>query len=433
MDTPLPSTGIDVHNSDKTLGVDADIHAQATSDKLFWQSENIISQALSNPVALINTLLSEAIKLQASDVLFEPDRNVVQIRIRVDGVLYPLINFPLDLYQQINARVKVMAKLDTTEHKKNQEGQFSFESPGKTVNIRIEIVKTIHGEMMVLRILQMSSVVMPLNQLGFSPDSLSIYEDIISNNSGLILVCGPTGSGKTTTLYSTINLLNDKRQFNVITIEDPVEYQLDGVNQMPVREEDGFTFEAGLKATLRLSPDIILLGEIRDRPTAVTAIESGLTGHMVLSTVHAPDVVGVIFRLLDLDIEPFLINSSLRGIVSQRLVRRVCQKCKEKVEVDPNTNEFFTKVIGRPPQQIVKGKGCESCQYLGYSGRVGIYEVLKWDSFARNLVRSSQHEDRIRQMMKQQGYKSLLVDGLLKAEAGITTIEEVLRNSLRVD
>ena len=405
----------------------------AVSGSLFLES---VQQSLSgldtNPVTFVNAIMDQAVKVGASDILFEPESNQITVRFRLDGILYPIVTIAKEAYPPISSRIKVLAKLDTTEHRKVQEGQFTLQTQQEQINVRIEVVRTIHGDMMVLRVLHLSSVVMSLDQLGFTPDTLAIYKDIILTQSGLILVCGPTGSGKTTTLYSTINFLNSEKKYNVMTIEDPVEYQLVGVNQMPVRDEDGFTFAQGLKSILRLSPDIILVGEIRDRETAIIAVESGLTGHMVLSTIHSSDVVGVLFRLLDLRIEPFLINSSLKGILSQRLVRRLCDNCKEKVIVESNEVDFFQRQIGRPPLQLYQGRGCADCQNLGYKGRVGIYEVLKWDVAIRDLMRTTQNEDVIRSNLVSLGYRSMLVDGLLKAEAGLTTLKEIFRNSLRV-
>jgi type II secretory ATPase GspE/PulE/Tfp pilus assembly ATPase PilB-like protein len=227
--------------------------------------------------------------------------------------------------------------------------------------------------------------------------------------------------------------LNKNYDNNVITVEDPVEYQLPGVNQMPVKEETGFTFAEGLKSILRLSPDIVLVGEIRDRETALIAVESGLTGHMVLSTIHAPDVIGVIFRLLDLGIETYLLNASLRGVVAQRLVRKNCLHCIEIYQPTPDEVGLFTKVVGRPPTQLKRSKGCPACQGLGYSGRLGIYEVLKLGSNIRNLIRERRSEDELRAALINQQFITLFIDGLLKCEQGLTTISEVMRNSLRTD
>jgi len=348
-------------------------------------------------------------------------------------VLYGLGIFSKEFYGSITARLKILSKLDTTEKRKVQEGQFTHETDQGVVNLRTEIVQTIHDELIVIRILKMSSVIMELKDLGMNPQSLQVFQEIIENKSGLILVCGPTGSGKTTTLYSTIVHLNQNFDNNVVTVEDPVEYQLPGVNQMPVKEDTGFTFAEGLKAILRLSPDIILVGEIRDRETAVIAVESGLTGHMVLSTIHAPDVIGVIFRLLDLGIETYLFNASLRGIIGQRLVRRNCLQCLQAYPPTQEEIDIFQKVIGRPPQQLMRSRGCPACQNLGYSGRLGIYEILKLNSDIRNLIRERKSEDEIREVLTNKHFMTLLVDGLLKCEQGLTTIEEVMRNSLRAD
>jgi type IV pilus assembly protein PilB len=406
-------------------------NSPAILDNQFLQQA--FTQGVNNSVAFVNALIGEAIRLNASDILFEPQKDKVVVRARIDGVLYGLGIFSKEFYGSITARLKILSKLDTTEKRKVQEGQFTHETDQGVVNLRTEIVQTIHDELIVIRILKMSSVIMELKDLGMNPQSLRVFQEIIENKSGLILVCGPTGSGKTTTLYSTIVHLNQNFDNNVVTVEDPVEYQLPGVNQMPVKEDTGFTFAEGLKAILRLSPDIILVGEIRDRETAVIAVESGLTGHMVLSTIHAPDVIGVIFRLLDLGIETYLFNASLRGIIGQRLVRRNCLQCLQPYPPTQEEIDIFQKVIGRPPQQLMRSCGCPACQNLGYSGRLGIYEILKLNSDIRNLIRERKSEDEIREVLTNKHFMTLLVDGLLKCEQGLTTIEEVMRNSLRAD
>lgn len=391
------------------------------------------TQSVTEPITFVNTILRECINLNASDILFEPDDEHVRVRARVDGVLYDLGNFKIELYASITARIKIISQLDTTEKRKAQEGQFSFEENGSVVNVRVEIVQLINDEMIVLRILQLSNVVRQLEQLGFTQTTYQQFIQILNNKSGLILVAGPTGSGKTTTLYSTIHYLNRNHEFNIVTIEDPVEYQLPGINQMPVRLEDGFTFAEGLRVTLRMTPDIILVGEIRDKNTATIAVESGLTGHMILSTIHTPDAVGVIYRLLDLGIEPYFLNASVRGVVAQRLVRKNCPQCREQHQPTEDEAQLFMKYLQRVPQTLLKGKGCEACQNLGFSGRIGIYEVLKIDGEVRKCIRNKVNEDQLRGSLDQQGYITLMKDGLLKAEAGLTTVDEVLRNSLRID
>lgn len=397
------------------------------------QLVEVFTNHLDDATLLVDTILREAIALNGSDLLLEPELEAVRIRLRIDGVLYLLGTFPRTVYSNITARIKILGKLDSMEKRKTQEGQFTFELEGTTVNIRVEIVQTIFDEMIALRVLKLSTIVMEMSELGFNEQAFNSFKDIIESRAGLTLVAGPTGSGKTTTLYSAINYLNKNREYNIMTIEDPVEYQLDGVNQMPVREEMDFGFEAGLRAILRLSPDIILVGEIRDRQTATIAVESGLTGHMILSTIHTPDAVGVIYRLLDLGIDSYILNASLRGIVSQRLVRRICPVCKEQYSPTADEIHLYQNYLGRKPTVLYRGKGCNNCQNLGYTGRMGIYEMLKMDAGIRTFIREQTPEDTMRNSLIQKGFITLIRDGLLKAEQGVTTVDEVTRHSLRVD
>jgi type II secretory ATPase GspE/PulE/Tfp pilus assembly ATPase PilB-like protein len=272
---------------------------------------------------------------------------------------------------------------------------------------------------------------MDLTSLGLSKILYENYKNILSQRSGLVIVCGPTGCGKTTTLYSTIVKLNEGRNYNVMTIEDPVEFHLDGVNQMQVQRDADFTFAKGLKTILRLSPDIVLVGEIRDKETAEIAVESGLTGQLVLSTMHAPDSVGALFRLLDLDIQNYFLNSALSGIVAQRLVRKLCVGCRQAYQPSAGEEQVFERFLGRKPKQLYRSSGCSECQDLSYKGRTGIFEVLLVDSQLRNLLRDNANEDEIRQHLRSSDFITLMRDGLEKAEQGITSYEEVLRNSLR--
>jgi len=337
----------------------------------------------------------------------------------------------IDSYSSIASRVKILASLDPTEKRKIQEGQITVEYSGGQINLRVEIAHTIHGELVVIRVHEKATIVLNLAELGFSKTSYQIYQNILSRRSGLVLVCGPTGCGKTTTLYSTIAKLNENQDFNVMTIENPVEFQLEGVNQMQTQEETGFTFADGLKAILRLTPDIVLVGEIRDKETAEIAVESGLTGQLVLSTLHASDSVGALYRLLDLGIENYFLNSALSGIVAQRLVRMTCQSCKAPYEPRQDEVDIFTKVVGRPPKQLLKGAGCEECRHLAYKGRTGIFEVLAMTAKVRDFIRDRANEDILRSRLEEDGFITLFRDGLEKAEQGITTIDEVMRNSLR--
>lgn len=411
-----------------------DYSAQNTSKLKTIQSEALsqfFSIATPDAVKFVNTLLQDAVRLGASDVLMEPLKNRLRVRVRIDGVIYLLGDLPMDSYLSIASRVKILATLDPTEKRKIQEGQITIEHEGRPINLRVEIAHTIHGELIVIRVHEKATIVLNLAELGFSKTSYQIYQNMLSRRSGLILVCGPTGCGKTTTLYSTIAKLNENQDFNVMTIENPVEFQLEGVNQMQTQNETGFTFADGLKAILRLTPDIVLVGEIRDKETAEIAVESGLTGQLVLSTLHATDSVGALYRLLDLGIENYFLNSALAGIVAQRLVRMTCQSCKAPYEPSQNEVELFTQVVGRPPKQLLKGTGCEECRNLAYKGRTGIFEVLAMTPKVRDFIRGRANEDVLRSKLGKEGFVTLLKDGLEKAEQGITTIDEVMRNSLR--
>jgi len=394
--------------------------------------EKLFYQPAPDPVSLVDSVLYEVVKLLASDLLFEPRNENVIIRTRIDGVLYKLGEIGGKIYEHVSARIKVLARLDPTEKRRVQEGQFTLEHEGATINLRVEITQTVYGELIVIRIHERKTIIMELSQLGLNPHAYKSYEDILAQKSGLVLVCGPTGCGKTTTLYSTLGKLNENKKFNVMTIEDPVEFKLDGINQMQTQNDSGFTFAVGLKTILRLSPDIVFVGEIRDAETAEIAVESGLTGQLVLSTLHAEDSIRALFRLLDLGIEPYLLNSSLMGIVAQRLVRKICADCKVSYEPQADEIELFRKVMGRVPNQLQKGKGCEKCEHLAYKGRTGMFEVFAMNAKVRELIRRKANEDELRQALVKDGFVTLLRDGLDKAEAGITTVEEVLRNSLRI-
>jgi type IV pilus assembly protein PilB len=405
---------------------------QDDSKKISTQEiENTFSYFNPEPVKFVDTVIRECIGLSASDILFEPGDKDLRARTRIDGVLYDLGRISLESYNHIAARIKVLCKLDPTEKKKIQEGQFILDFQGRQVNLRVEISQTIYGELIVVRVHEKGTIIMNLAQLGLSAVAQQNYQNILDQKNGLILVGGPTGCGKTTTLYSTISEINKGQRYNVMTIEDPVEFRLDGVNQMQVQEDVGFTFATGLRTILRLSPDIVLVGEIRDRETAEIAVESGLTGQLVFSTVHAQDSVGALFRLMDLDIEIYLLNSVLRGIVAQRLVRRVCENCREAYQPSDDEINLFNKVLGRPPKQLMKGKGCGQCQNLSFRGRTGIYEVLVMNAKIRDLLRKKSSEDELRDTLFKGGFATLLSDGLEKCEKGLTTVDEVLRNSLR--
>jgi type II secretory ATPase GspE/PulE/Tfp pilus assembly ATPase PilB-like protein len=393
--------------------------------------KDAFSHGTTDPVSFTTTLIREAVNLKASDVLLEPQKESARVRARIDGVLYKLGFIPHESYDAIAQRIKVLAQLDPTEKRRVQEGQFSTQHEKRNINIRVEAAMTIQGELIILRIHEVETIIMQLSQLGFNEDSFSRYLDILKLRSGLIVVSGPTGCGKTTTLYSTIHHINKDKNLNVMTIEDPVEYQMEGANQMQTQNEIGFTFAEGLKTILRLSPDVILVGEIRDRETAEIAVESGLTGQLVLTSLHADDAAGALFRILDLGIESYLLNSSLTGIVAQRLVRKICPDCKTEYQPSPAEVELFQKQIGKKPEKLFKGKGCFSCQNLSYQGRTGIFEVLVMNASIRDLLRRKTNEDQLRQNLNENGFITFLKDGLQKVELGFTTFEEVIKNSRR--
>ncbi len=386
----------------------------------------------SDPIKFLDLLIAETVNLSASDVFFEPRKDYVLVRVRIDGLLYEVGKMDLDTYNHVNSRIKILAKLDPSEKRKVQEGQFSVEREGVVINLRVEVAQSVRGELIVIRIHEKKTIVLDVSQLGLGKVAYGKYEQIMKQKSGLVVVCGPTGCGKTTTLYSTLNELNKDQSINIMTIEDPVEFPLEGVNQMQVQEDIGFSFTDGLRTILRLSPDVILVGEIRDQGTAKIAIESGLTGQLVLSTLHAEDSVGALFRLLDLEIESYLLNSVLVGVVAQRLVRRNCEACKVPYAPTQDEVDLYTKVMGKVPEKLYKGTGCAKCQNIGYKGRLGIFEVLVVDSMVRNLVRNKANESELRKELINGGLITLLRDGLEKAGEGLTTPNEVLRNSLRI-
>lgn len=393
--------------------------------------EKIFAGLQASPVEFVETVINESIGLGASDILFEPRKDTLLVRARIDGVLYELGTTSLASYAQIVSRVKILSQLDPTEKRRIQEGQATLSFQDRQVNLRVEIALTIYGELVVIRIHEKRSIVMSLSQLGFNQVAFQTYNHMLSQKSGLILSSGPTGSGKTTTLYSTLATLNEKQDQNVMTIEDPVEFQLEGVNQMQVDNTNGFTFANGLSTILRLSPDIVFVGEIRDRETAKTAVESGLTGQLVLSTAHAEDSIRTLFRLMDLEVETYFLNSALVGIVSQRLVRQLCPNCKTPQEPTQKDVDIFMNLLGRRPKQILNNIGCDQCNSIGFKGRIGIFEVLYMSAEVRDLLRSRANEAKLRDSLSRSGFVTLLKDGLEKVEAGLTTVDEVLRNGLR--
>lgn len=375
-------------------------------------------------IQLVNSILQSAIGQQASDVHIDPREKGVQIRIRVDGKLQNERKLPKDIHGVLLARIKIMANLDITERRNPQDGRIRILMDLKQVDLRISTLPTIFGEKVVIRILDMNQSVTHVNQLGFSPENLNKYKKMIQSPHGLVLITGPTGSGKSSTLYASLNKLNNE-DVNIVSIEDPVEYQLEGINQVQVNTAAGMTFASGLRSILRQDPNIIMVGEIRDKETAEIAVRASLTGHLVLSTLHTNDSVGTLMRLIDMGVEPFLVASSLTGVVSQRLVRKICRDCRTEVDVTKREEEIF-EAHGMQVEKLYRGVGCSSCYMTGYRGRIAIQEVLTIDEEMRRALLNGEPITHLYDMAKKNGTMPLLDDGLQKVRQGITTTEEVL-------
>jgi type II secretory ATPase GspE/PulE/Tfp pilus assembly ATPase PilB-like protein len=377
---------------------------------------------------LIDLLIDYSIEQGASDILFEPHPEDGLIRIRIDGILQVIAKVPADLFLNTISRLKVMAGLDITQHSISQEGKIVFERPETQIDARTAVANTSNGEIVVLRLHDRRSTQFNLQDLGLSDGTEKAYQSLLQSHSGLILICGPTGSGKTSTLYSSLHTLNSDHR-NIVSVEDPIEYIVSGINQMQVDVEHGVTFAEGLKVILRLNPDVVFVGEIRDPETAHIAVEASLTGHLVMSTIHANSAVASISRLVDLGIDKFFINNSLIGSVSQRLVRKTCTVCGRQMEPSPEEAQMYFRVTGRQLEKQLIGPGCESCAMTGYKGRVPIIEVMVVDEGVRNLVTRGATERQITQHLVQNGYITLLQDGMAKVEKGETTVREVMANA----
>jgi general secretion pathway protein E len=388
-------------------------------------SSDLIAQA--PVVRAVNLLISQAVKDRASDIHVEPQQDHLRVRYRIDGILHDTLALPLSVHGPLVSRVKVLASMNIAERRRPQDGHFAISADGTEVDIRVATADTSWGEMAVLRVLDKSMSVMDLPDLGFLPDSLKTYQRLIRSPFGMILASGPTGSGKTTTLYASINQLDSKER-NIITIEDPVEYRFANINQMQVNPQANITFARGLRATMRLDPDVILVGEIRDKETASIAIQAALTGHLVLSTVHANDAVGALFRLMDLGVEPFLITSAMVGIIAQRLVRRVCPHCRVFREVPEEERVAYETEMGEKRTKFYHGTGCNFCALTGYHGRMGVFEILVMSEEIRRLVLKGASTDEIKAQAIKEGMVTMWRDGMLKVQAGLTTPREVLRN-----
>ena len=378
-------------------------------------------------IRLVNDILFRALQLRASDIHVHPYESKIQIRYRIDGILYDTLSLNKNVLPLVISRIKVMAGMDIAERRLPQDGRCSVRLGQREVDLRISTVPTSYGERSVLRLLDKSTALFGLNELGLCNEDLQKFDSLLNRSHGVIFVTGPTGSGKSTTLYACLNRINSAEQ-NVITIEDPIEYQLGGISQIQVASKKGMTFATSLRHVLRQDPDVIMIGEVRDIETARMAIQSSLTGHLVFSTLHTNDSAGAVSRLLDLGVEPYLVSSSLIAIIAQRLVRKVCQDCKEPVK--PSPHELTELGLGEMDNNSGKffvGTGCERCFKTGYRGRTGIYEMMLIDSEIQNLIYKRESAGTIKRFALNAGLQTLRMDGARKVLAGTTTISEVLR------
>jgi type IV pilus assembly protein PilB len=378
-------------------------------------------------IAIVNSIFNQAIRERASDIHIEPQDKNLRVRFRIDGVLKEMSVFTRELHAVIISRIKIMAEMDISEKRMPQDGRIKFNEFGREIDIRVSTLPTIIGEKIVMRILDKQAVILDINKLGFSNNNLKNYKKLYAQAYGMILVTGPTGSGKTTTLYSTLSEINSAQK-NIITVEDPVEYRLDGINQVQVNHKAGLNFSTVLRSILRQDPNVIMLGEIRDGETAEIAIRAALTGHLVLSTLHTNDAPGAIARLIDMGVEPFLVASAVLGSISQRLVRLICPECKEAYSLTPDAPErIFLEVPAAEKVVLFRGRGCNHCDNTGYRGRMSIHEVMVVNSEVRNLMNQRAAADEIRAAALKNNMTSIQMDGKNRALQGLTTISEVLR------
>ncbi|MEJ7553290.1 MAG: GspE/PulE family protein [Aquificaceae bacterium] len=388
------------------------------------QIRDILYEEETSPaVSFVNQTLIKAVNLSASDIHIEPYENTSIVRLRLDGILHEYTRIPLSLHEQVVSRIKVLANLNVAERRVPQDGKIAVRVGKRHLDIRVSVVPTVFGERVVLRLLEKGGKLLRLEDLGLWEEDLIKLRRLAQKPYGIVLATGPTGAGKSTTLYAMILEIKSPKR-NIITIEDPPEYQIEGVSQIQVNTKVGLTFAVGLRAILRQDPDVIMVGEIRDSETAEIAVQSALTGHLVLSTLHTNDAPSAITRLFDLGIEPFLIASALEGVIAQRLVRRICPNCKEPYKP---TEEELSELGLSGEYTFYRGRGCEHCMGTGYRGRTGIYEVLEVDEDVKKHILKTQDAVELRNFVKSKGFKSMLEDGIRKVLAGITTSEEVLR------
>jgi len=441
-----------------TDGVSALLHSSPTSESGVISSgvsgggDLLDGEGRAPVVKLANALLFEAVKLRASDVHIQPTEDKVAVRMRIDGVLFDAFELPRSTHEELVSRVKVMGKMNIAEKRMPQDGRATVRVGPRNIDLRLSTVPTSHGERVVFRLLDKSARLYSLDELGMPPEVLRQYSSIIQSEYGLVLVTGPTGSGKSTTLYGSLQQINCT-ELNVLTLEDPIEYQLPGVSQMQVSEKKGMSFAKGLRSVLRQDPDIIMVGEIRDRETAELAIQAALTGHLVFSTLHTNDAPSAVTRLLDLGIEPYLVSSSLLAVMAQRLVRQVCRECAQPIglndaweplkrlgfsmlDIERNYPrkelvEHLEAGEAHPGINLMSGQGCPACRQTGYRGRLGLYEYLAVNDELRSAIQRREDASMLKTVARRHGMQSLRHDGTAKALAGQTTVDEALRVTVR--
>lgn len=411
-----------------------DLLAKANTNDHFGDSDdiNVLRELAEGApvVEFVNNTLSQAVDQRASDVHIEPEEHTFFVRYRIDGILYEHINLPKERFNAIASRIKLISGMDIAERRLPQDGRLNTRVSGQDLDIRVSCLPGVHGESIVMRLLPKERQASRLEQLGMAPDHYRLFNQWISEPHGIILVTGPTGSGKSTTLYATLDAVNNRTQ-KIITVEDPVEYQLKGITQVQAHSGIGYTFAHALRSILRQDPDVIMIGEIRDRETSEIAIQAALTGHKVLSTLHTNDALSAFTRLIDMGIEPFLVATSVQAVQAQRLVRRLCPACVEPTtvpaEIQAKVNSILPSELAAQPAQWKKAIGCPQCQNTGYQGRIGIYEMVYISPEMQTLILNHSSATTMRQLAAKQGFRCLQDDGLIKAYQGMTSLEEVLR------
>ena len=405
----------------------AERKTEVSLDESFFTTFDLNEEEQNVPIInLVNTIIQQAINDKASDIHIEPDEEVVRVRYRIDGILNELMKAPKTIQSELISRLKIMAQMDISEKRLPQDGRIKVKVQNKSIDLRVSSLPTVFGEKIVIRILDKSRLSLTLDQVGFDEDLLKLFKTLSSAPNGIVLMTGPTGSGKTSTLYAAINFVKSP-EINITTVEDPVEYLIPSINQVQVRSEIGLTFARTLRSILRQDPNVILIGEIRDFETAQIAIESALTGHLVFSTLHTNDAASAVTRLIEMGVEPYLVASAVIGVGGQRLVRKICPSCRTAYEIKDQEHIDVLRENGFNVTELYRGKGCLTCRKTGYAGRTAIHEIMTINDEIHGLILDSASARDIRQAAVKSGMRTMRVDGLQKAIKGVTTLKEVLR------